>query len=136
MVGLVTEAGNGRYPGLMRADFFRPDHPSTVLGSAVWNGSRAVVESEGDEVRTILQRVFRLSAVALDDPAIRASGTSGVTVAEPGDLEWFRAAARVRGQAEGLSVRFVTERPGGWDPALDPATYGWAGRKPALPRER
>ena len=136
MVGLVTEAGNDRYPGPMRADFLLPDDPSTVVGSATWDGSRAVVESEDDEVRANLERVFRPSSVVLDDPEIRASGTSGVTVAEPGDLEWFRAAARVRGQAEGLRVRFVTERPGGWDPALDPATYGWAGRKPALPRER
>jgi hypothetical protein len=55
-------------------------------------------------------------------------------VAEPGDVEWFRVAARVRGRREGLSVRFVSDRPGGWDPALDPQTYGWAHRKTALPR--
>jgi hypothetical protein len=120
----------------MRADFFRPEDPKAIVGSAVWDGTRAVVESEDDEGRSILRRVFRPSPVAADDPATRASGTSGVTVAGPGDLEWFRAAARVRGKQEGLGVRFVTEQPGGWDPALDPATYGWAGRKPALPRER
>ncbi|MGH2661893.1 MAG: hypothetical protein ACRDH8_03600 [Actinomycetota bacterium] len=120
----------------MRADFFRPEDPKAIVGSAVWDGTRAVVESEDDEVRSILRRVFRPSPLAADDPATRASGTSGVTVAGPGDLEWFRLAARVRGEQEGLGVRFVTEQPGGWDPALDPATYGWAGRKPALPRER
>jgi hypothetical protein len=57
-------------------------------------------------------------------------------VVEPGDLQWFRTAALVRGAREGLAVRFVTTAPGGWDPALDPVAYGWGGRKPALPRER
>ncbi|MGH2687025.1 MAG: hypothetical protein ACRDJP_16295, partial [Actinomycetota bacterium] len=73
--------------------------------------------------------------VSIDDPAMRARGTSGPVVLEAGDLEWFRSAALVRGRAEGFEVRFVTQRPGGWDPALDPQTFGWGGRKPALPRE-
>ena len=119
----------------MKAEFFRPDAPDEVLATAEWDGRRALVETEDDEVRGALARVFRPSAVAVEDSSTRQRGTHGVTVAAPGDIEWFRVAAKVRGEAEGLAVRFVTEHPGGWDPALDPQTYGWAGRKPALPRE-
>jgi hypothetical protein len=118
----------------MRADFFRPDDPSRVVGVARWTGVRVDVQAEEDEVRERLARVFRLSSVSIDDPSMRPPGTRGETVAEPGDVEWFRVAARVRGRREGLSVRFVSDRPGGWDPALDPQTYGWAHRKTALPR--
>jgi hypothetical protein len=117
----------------MRAEFFRPDAPDRVVGVAVWDGRRAEVESEDEEVRAALGRIFRASSVAVDDPSLRPAGTAGETVVEPGDGEWFRVAARVRAPAEGLSVRFVSERPGGWDPALDPETYGWAGRKSPLP---
>jgi hypothetical protein len=119
----------------MRAEFFRPDAPGQVVGTAEWDGHRAQVHAEDGEVKAALDRVFRAAAVAIDDPDTHIAGTSGTVVAEPGDLEWFRAAARVRGEREGLAVRLVTEKPGGWDPALDPQTYGWAGRKPALPRE-
>jgi hypothetical protein len=120
----------------MRADFFRPDAPDEVLGSAEWDGTRAVPEAEDKRVHEALARVFRSSSVAVDDSSMRPAGAGGETVVEPGDLEWFRTAALVRGAREGLSVRFVTTAPGGWDPALDPVGYGWAGRKPALPRER
>jgi hypothetical protein len=121
--------------GHMRAEFFRLDSPDQVVGTAQWDGRRANVQSDDPEVEAALGRVFRASAVALDDPDTHIAGTRGEVVVEPGDLEWFRAAARVRGRREGLAVRFATEHPGGWDPALDPETYGWAGRKPALPRE-
>ncbi|MDQ4005879.1 MAG: hypothetical protein M3135_06215 [Actinomycetota bacterium] len=119
----------------MRAEFFRPDEPDRIVGSAEWRGGAAVVDAEDDATRAALARVFRLSRVPIDDPAMRAWGTSGAVVVEAGEMEWFRSAALVRGRAEGFGVRFVTERPGGWDPALDPQTYGWGGRKPALPRE-
>jgi hypothetical protein len=121
--------------GHMRAEFFRPDSPDQVLGTAEWDGRRANVQADDPDVEAALGRVFRASAVALDHPDTQIAGTRGEVVAEPGDLEWFRAAARIRGQREGFAVRFVTEKPGGWDPALDPQTYGWAGRKPALPHE-
>jgi hypothetical protein len=117
----------------MRAEFFHEDAPDRVVGEATWDGRRAVVETEDDEIREALERVFRASPVAVDDPSTRPPGTSGATVVEPGDLEWFGAAARVRGKREGLSVRLVTAIAGRWDPALDPQTYGWGGRKPALP---
>jgi hypothetical protein len=116
----------------MRAELFRADAPDEVVASASWFDGQVVPES-GDDV--LLARVFRATAVSIDDPAMRAPGTSGPVVVEPGDMEWFRAAALVRGRAEGVEVRFATDRPGGWDPAMDPQTYGWAGRKPALPHE-
>jgi hypothetical protein len=120
----------------MRADFFRPDAPDEIVGSATWDGERAVIAAVDPKVRETLARVFRPSSVAVEDRTARPAGTSGPTVVGPGDLEWFRTAALQRGAQEGLAVRFVTTAPGGWDPALDPRDYGWGGRKPALPRER
>ena len=120
----------------MRAEFYRLDEPELVIGSAEWDGRRAVITPMGDEARRTLERVFRVSAVSIDDASMRPAGASGPTHFEPGDLEWFRAAALVRGAEAGLGVRFATEKPGGWDPAIDPQTYGWAGKKPSLPRER
>jgi hypothetical protein len=120
----------------MRADFFRPDSPDEIVGSATWDGERAVMDAEDPKVRETLTRVFRPSSVAVEDRSTLPAGASGPTVVEPGDLEWFRTAALQRGAKEGLAVRFVTTAPGGWDPALDPQDYGWAGRKPALPREQ
>jgi hypothetical protein len=119
----------------MRAQFFRPDAPDQVVGTADWDGRRAEIHTDDRDVEAALTRIFRATAVALDHPDTHIAGTRGEVVAEPGDLEWFRAAARIRAQREGLAVRFVTEKPGGWDPALDPETYGWAGRKPAVPWE-
>ncbi|MGH2654452.1 MAG: hypothetical protein ACRDHV_08915 [Actinomycetota bacterium] len=115
----------------MRAEFFRADAPDRVVGEAEWDGRRAVITAGDDDVRATLDRVFRVSTVAVDDAT--PGGTGGKTFAEPGDLEWFRAAARFRGAEEGLGVRFVNEVPARWDPALDPETYGWGGRKPAAP---
>jgi len=115
----------------MRAEFFRAEAPDTVVGQAEWDGRRAVITAGDDEVRAALERVFRVSTVVVDDAS--PGGTEGKTFAEPGDLEWFRAAARFRGAEEGLAVRFVNEVPARWDPALDPETYGWGGRKPATP---
>jgi hypothetical protein len=120
----------------MRAEFFRPDAPDQVVGSAEWDGRRAVPEVKDAHIREAIGRIFRASSVALEDGSMRPPGTRGETVVEPGDLEWFRTAALARAPKEGLSVRFVTAAPGGWDPALNPAAYGWGGRKPALPRER
>ncbi len=119
----------------MLAQFIRPDQPDVVIGTAEWDGRRATPKADDEEVRALLERIFRPSAVAIDDPALRAAGTSGATLFEPGDLEWFRAAALARGREAGLEVRFVSTAPGGWDPALDPQTFGWAGRKSSVRRE-
>ena len=120
----------------MRAEFYRSEEPELIVGTAEWDGRRAVIAAGGDEAREALERVFRVSAVPIDDPSTRPPGSRGATVVEPGDLEWFRAAALVRGSEQGYAVRFVTTASGGWDPALDPQSYGWAGKKPSLPRER
>ena len=98
----------------MRAEFFRPEDPETVVGTAEWEAGSARVDSEDQEVRMALERIFRPSPVGLDDPGPRDPSS---TVVEPGDIVWFREAARVRGESEGLEVRFVSRTPGGWDPA-------------------
>jgi hypothetical protein len=117
----------------MQAEFFRPD-ADRVVGVAIWDGRRVVVEADERDVRDALNRVFTASPVSVDDSSLRAAGTKGPSVVEPGDLVWFRVAARVRGARQGLSVRFVTDRPPRWDPALDPQTYGWAGSRSAVPQ--
>jgi hypothetical protein len=101
----------------MRADFFRPDTPQEVLARATWSGRRAVIEAEDEMLREALGRIFHPAPVTLVDASTRHPGSRGETVVEPGDLDWFRAAATIRGEREGLAVRFVTETPGGWDPA-------------------
>jgi hypothetical protein len=98
----------------MRAEFFRPEDPETVVGTAEWEAGSARIDSEDQEVRMALERIFRPSPVGLDDPGL---GDPSSSVVEPGDIVWFRAAARVRGESEGLEVRFVSRTPGGWDPA-------------------
>ncbi len=101
----------------MRAEFFRPDAPGEILARATWSGRGAVIEAEDEVLREALARIFRPAPVALVDASTRHPGTRGETVVEPGDLDWFRAAATIRGEGERLAVRFVTETPGGWDPA-------------------
>jgi hypothetical protein len=113
----------------VRAEFFRADAPERVVGVAVWDGRRVHIETEDPQVRQILDRVFKPLSIAVDEPSMGSRGTSDPAVVEPGDEEWFRSAARLRGEREGLSLRLVVDRPRGWDPALDPQTYGWAGRK-------
>lgn len=99
----------------MEATFFAPDAPEQVVGSATWDGVAARVESEDPSVREALGRIFRPASVAVAAPS--PQGSRGPTVLQPGDLQWFLAAAGARSRAEGLGVRFRTLRPGGWDPA-------------------
>ena len=121
----------------MRAEFLRPDDPETVVGAAEWDGVRAHIRTGDEEVRPVLERVFRISPVATDDPSRRALGTGGPVVAEPGDLDWFIAAATVRGEQEGLGVRFHTDTPGGWDPAGAYRRLGdWVGERESRSRVR
>jgi len=77
------------------------------------------MQSDDDHVAKALWRIFRPTAVAVDDPALRTAGTAGPVVLAPGSLQWFLVAARVRAEAEGLRVRFVPEARTamGWDPA-------------------
>ncbi|MFL5768003.1 MAG: hypothetical protein ACJ758_09215 [Actinomycetota bacterium] len=109
----------------MRVEFFHPPASEDVVGRARWDGKRAVIESEDDEVRGKLQRVFRVTPVVVDDASTRMLGASGETALQPGSLEWFRAAALTRTEPEGLSARIVPDfEPGeGWDPASNYRTF-------------
>lgn len=101
----------------MRAEFFRPDDTDAVVASADWDGVTVHLHADEAPVRESLDRIFRPSPVPVTDASTRPAGATGQTVVEPGDLQWFISAARVRGEAEGLGVRFVSHAPGGWDPA-------------------
>jgi hypothetical protein len=101
----------------VRAEFFRPDDPDRVMATATWDGGAVAISSDDADVRRVLERVFRVSSVSSEDPALGDPAASGAAVVEPGDLTWFQTAALTRGREEGLGVRFVTETPGGWDPA-------------------
>jgi hypothetical protein len=109
----------------VRVEFFRPNAPDDVVGRARWDGKRAVVETDDDEVRPKLERVFRITPIVVNDASTRMLGASGESVFQPGSLEWFRAAALTRaGEAE-LAARIIPDlRPGtGWDPAADYRTF-------------
>lgn len=110
----------------MRAEFFKPDSPDHIVGVARWDGAGVRIEAEDDAARTVLSRIFRPTAISVDDPALRTAGTTGPVVLPPGTLRWFQAAARTRSQAEGLSVRLVPEGTiaMGWDPAGAYRTFG------------
>jgi hypothetical protein len=102
---------------LISVEFHRPDDPETVVGTAIWDGSRASVESGDDEVASVLWKIFRATPVVVDDGAFRRLGTHGEVVIQPGTLEWFRAAAQVRAVEAGLVARVVSGVRGGYDPA-------------------
>lgn len=102
----------------MRAEFLRPAQPGRPLGSARWTGSGVEVQAADPGDALAIRRVFRSTAVVVEDPALRSFGASGPAVLQPGSLEWFHAAARTRGLAEGMTVRMVPEGHGvGFDPA-------------------
>ena len=99
--------------------------PPAMVGSAVWLDGSVVVDAEDPERRAALERAFRRTPVVTDDAAYRRFGTHGAVQIQPGDLEWFRAAAQVRATAEaGVIARLVpgvTE--GGFDPAAGYRTF-------------
>jgi hypothetical protein len=101
----------------MRAEFYREDHPDEPVGVAEWSGSSVRIDAPDPETRRLLNRVFRLSPVSATDPTLADPAASARAQVPPGDLHWFRRAALVRGEREGLRIRLVTEKPGGWDPA-------------------
>jgi hypothetical protein len=110
----------------VRAEFFKPDSPDHIVGVARWDGAGVRIEAEDDAARTVLSRIFRPTAISVDDPALRTAGTTGPVVLPPGTLRWFQAAAGTRSQAEGLSVRLMPEgtMAMGWDPAGAYRTFG------------
>ena len=104
----------------MRAEFFRAAAPDQVVAAATWDGHAAIADPAGDtEAGRIIRLVFRPAPVVVDDPSLRSAGTAGPVALEPGDARWFMAAARTRAEAEGLSVRLVSDDWDrmGWDPA-------------------
>lgn len=101
----------------MRAQFFREDKPDDIIGAAVWEGRSASIDASTDSDRELLERIFRPSSVRVTAPSTGPGRSAREIVVEPGDLEWFRMAATTRGETEGLQVKFVSESPGGWDPA-------------------
>jgi hypothetical protein len=84
-------------------------------------GDRVIVEAEDPKLNSSIERAFRPTPVVVDDPSLRYPGTSGESVLQPGDLEWFRAVAQVRVPAEtGLVARWVPGvKAGGFDPAAN-----------------
>lgn len=104
----------------MKVEFLRRDADEpTVVATATWDGHDVTLDGSDDGVLDDLARAFRRTPVVVDDPAYRRLGTHGEVVVQPGDLEWFRAAAQVRVTAEtGLVARFVPGiEEGGYDPA-------------------
>ena len=101
----------------MRAEFYGED-PKKVLAAVRWDRRGMDVSGDG-ETEAKIRRIFRPTPVVVDDPAFRSSGTSGPVVLHPGTLLWFRVAAQVRSEKEGLKARFVPEGEDvmGWDPA-------------------
>jgi len=109
----------------VRADFYRPEDPENVVGSARWNGRTAPVESDEADVRATLSRIFRATPVVVDDPSLLPAGASGDVAIQPGSLEWFRLAATSRAGEAGFGVRLVPEvvTRTGWDPASAYRTF-------------
>jgi hypothetical protein len=105
----------------VRAELYRPPAsegaPEDVVAVATWRDA-AIDLDVRDRSIPGLADIARPTPVVVDDASLRPLGTRGEVVLQPGDLEWFLAAMRVRAEALGLSVRFVSERTrGGWDPA-------------------
>jgi hypothetical protein len=101
----------------VRAELYRPDAPEEVVAVATWNGSTAGLEA-GPDAPEGTGVILRPTPLVIDDPSLRAQGTHGEILLEPGSLPWFRAALQTRTEALGLAVRFVPGvREGGWDPA-------------------
>jgi hypothetical protein len=98
-----------------------PPAPEPAVASAVWRDGRVTVEADDPAIRSALERAFRPTPVVADDPSLRYPGTSGELLLQPGDLQWFRAAAQFRVFAEtGLVARFVPGvTAGGYDPAAN-----------------
>lgn len=109
----------------MLAEFFRDAEPETIVGSARWTGAGADIQAEDPKVRRALARVFRPTAVLVDDPSLRSFGTHGPELIAPGSVRWFMACARARSSAEKLSYRLAPSPSGmGWDPAGAYGTFG------------
>ena len=109
----------------MRAEFLRADDAAEVVATASWDGRGVVVEADDEAVRSALERIFRPTPVVVDDPSYRPLYARGESVVQPGNAEWFLAAAYARAASEELKARVVPEvvGQGGWDPAAAYRTF-------------
>ncbi len=98
-----------------------PPPPEPAVATVDWHDGRIVVEAQDPDLADRVRRAFRPMPVVIDDASLRSVGTTGDSVLQPGDLEWFRAVALVRVPSEvGLVARFVTgQQAGGFDPAAN-----------------
>jgi hypothetical protein len=115
----------------MKVEFYRPSPvapgdeadaeapPPALVGTADWVDGKALLECDDDDLRALLQRVYRMTPVITDEPAYRRRGSPEEVTVMPGTLEWFRAASFVRAPAEaGVEARLVPGViEGGYDPA-------------------
>jgi hypothetical protein len=103
----------------MRAEFFREEEPDSIVATAEWTGAAVDARAEDPKVRRALGRIYRQTAVLIDDAALRSFGTEGPELLAPGTLRWFIAATQARSGAEKLAYRLVPSdsRRMGWDPA-------------------
>jgi len=108
----------------VRAELYRPDAPESIVAIATWSGGRANLEVLDASIER-LDTLVRPTPVVVDDPSLRAPGTHGEALLEPGSSAWFRAALQTRAEPLGLRVRFVTRQiVGGWDPAASYRSFG------------
>jgi hypothetical protein len=93
--------------------------PPALVATATWVDGKALLECDDDDLRGLLQRVYRMTPVITDEPAYRRRGSPEEVTVMPGTLEWFRAASFVRAPAEaGVEARLVPGAiEGGYDPA-------------------
>jgi hypothetical protein len=111
----------------VRVEFYRADDEErTPLAEVAWADGAIEVSADDDELASTLRKAFRRTPVVTDDAAFRRRGTYGEVVLQPGDLEWFRAAALVRATAEsGLAATIVPGiTDGGFDPAANYRPFG------------
>jgi hypothetical protein len=106
----------------VRAEIYRHDRPEDVLAVATWDaGTPSLEVAAGVDG---LDALLRPRPIVVDDASLRPLGSHGVTVLEPGSLEWFRAALASRAEKLGLAVRFVADDvSNGWDPASNYRTF-------------
>jgi hypothetical protein len=98
-----------------------PPPPEPAVATAEWRDGRVAVEADDPSLVEAIERAYRRTPVAVDDASLRYPSTTGESLLQPGDLEWFRAVALVRVPAEtGLVPRFVPgAQVGGFDPAAN-----------------
>lgn len=104
----------------MNVEFYvADDEQKLTVATAFWDGHEVTLTSADPALRESLGHAFRRTPLVVDDPSLRRLGTSGPSTVQPGNLEWFRAAARYRATVEtGLAARFVPGSiVGGFDPA-------------------